>query len=184
MTSPPLSLLPYRFDPAAINAELAAQPDLWDRDPERRIAPGSPHREMTDVWVRCIDKANIEGFNGPHEARWYPAYWAVPSLRPVIFDVMRAVQAVRLGGVLITRIPPGGEIYAHKDAGWHPEYYNTKIYAVLASNDRCVNWAEDMTVCMAPGECWFFNNLVEHGLRNEGETDRVSLIIVMRVEHE
>jgi hypothetical protein len=37
----------------------------------------------------------------------YPAWQLLPQLRPIIFDLMRRVEAVQLGRVLITRLAPG-----------------------------------------------------------------------------
>ena len=37
-------------------------------------------------------------------------------------------------------------------------------------------------VVMAPGDAWVFNNHIRHSVENNGDTDRVNLIISMRCE--
>lgn len=174
------------IDVAPALAQLAEHPSLWNAHTHRRDAPGSPHTEMSDIWVRFRDRAELTSparFAEPHNPVWYPAIAALPALRPIIFDVMRAVEATRLGGVLITRIPPGGRIAEHHDrGGWHAEFYTTKVYVPLAANSRCVNRCEDEAVVMDVGEAWTFDNLKLHSVENNGASDRITLIVCMRTD--
>lgn len=158
--------------------ELQRQPELWDAHRERKDTPGTPHSRMSDIWIRHAVSA--EAFKVPHFARWYPAYERLPSVRKLIFDAMARTQASHLGGVLITRIPAGGKIDAHTDVGWHPTFYNCKLYIVLRSNPKCIFRVEDERVAMRAGECWWIDNTKEHDVRNDGDTERMTLIICMR----
>jgi aspartyl/asparaginyl beta-hydroxylase (cupin superfamily) len=95
---------------------------------------------------------------------------------------MYAVGADYLGGVLITRLPPGGMIAPHHDrGGWHAEYLNCKVYVPLWGDD-CLNTCEGEELVMKPGEAWTFDNLKVHSVHNRSTTDRAVLIICMRVE--
>ena len=93
---------------------------------------------------------------------------------------MTRFRAVQLGNVLLTKILPGGEVKAHSDQGWGPSFFDLKFYIVLQGNDRCVNWCEDDRVTMRTREAWMFRNTVPHGVVNNGDEDRISLIITMR----
>lgn len=160
-------------------------PELWDQFTPRKIAPESPHTAMQDIWVRYNDIRNfadgdLSRFNDPHYPVWYPAYDALPQIRPIIFGLMARVEAVQLGGVLITKIPPGGRIESHVDRGWHVEHYNTKLYVVLQSNPQCLNRVEDEVVSMQAGEVWYFDNTREHEVVNNGDDDRITLIVCTR----
>jgi uncharacterized cupin superfamily protein len=96
---------------------------------------------------------------------------------------MARVNAVYLGGILITRIPPGGCVKPHHDRGsWHAETMNTKVYVGLRSNPQCINRCEGEQIVIAPGDAVTFNNLLTHSVENNGETDRMTLIVCMRVE--
>lgn len=160
--------------------ELQRQPELWDMHRERKDTAGTPHSEMSDIWIRHAESRSE--FERPHFARWYPAYQRLPSARKIIFDAMARVQATHLGGVLITRIPPHGKIDAHTDVGWHPSFYNCKLYVVLESNPSCIFRVEDERVAMQQGEAWRIDNTKEHDVVNDGETERMTLIICMRCE--
>jgi hypothetical protein len=167
---------------------LQQQPGLWNRNTVRRDRKGSPHAEMSDIWLRYNDETpfresgDYSGFANSHESVFYPAWYTLPQVRPIVMGLMARVEGVRLGGVMITKIPPGGAILPHADKGWHAEYYNTKLYVVLQSNPYCVNKVENDNVAMAPGEVWHFDNLKEHAVVNNGADDRITLIICVRCE--
>jgi hypothetical protein len=168
-------------DVAPLVAQLEAQPHLWGAHSWRKAIKRGPHSEMTDIWVRFA--GNEDDFHKPHFADWYPAYKALPALRPLIFGAMARMEASHLGGVLITRIPPGGKIGAHVDRGWHPEFYNTKLYYVLKTNPRCVFRVEQERVAMQVGDLWQIDNTHEHDVVNDGDTERMTLIVCTRRDH-
>jgi len=95
---------------------------------------------------------------------------------------MGLVHATYLGGILITRIPAGQMIYPHIDVGWHALTMTSKLYCVLAANDECINHCENEEVVMAAGSIWSFRNDVRHWVENNGDTDRIALIVTMRTE--
>lgn len=161
-------------------------PELWNQYGQRKAYEGSPHLAMSDIWVRFNDPKNLElgydKFTGQHDSVWYPSINDLAPIKPLVFWLMGKVMATRLGGVLITKIPPKGRILPHADKGWHPEYYNCKVYVPIQSNAGCQNRVGDERVSMKVGEAWYFNNLVEHEVVNEGDDDRITLIVCMRCE--
>lgn len=174
------------IDVSPLLAQIDAQPELWDQHSQRRTHDGSPHSAMRDIWVRyrAFDELTSPAAYGePHFATFYPAWNKLPALRPIVFGLMAQAGAVYLGGILITRIPPGGKILPHHDRGsWHAEFHNAKVYVPLRSNSRCVNTCEDQSAVMMPGEAWYFDNLRTHSVENNGDQERITLIISMRVE--
>jgi uncharacterized RmlC-like cupin family protein len=171
-----------------LNFLLKKNPELWDANTLRKQSDTSPHRAMQDIWVRYNDDTlprmtgDYSAFNLPHFPVWYPCINELPMIRTICLDLMNKMGATHLGGVLITKIPPGGRIEPHIDSNWHAQFYNCKLYIPLQSNIECVNRCEDEFVVMTPGECWYFNNNVEHEVINSGKDDRITLIICMRVE--
>lgn len=174
------------IDTAGVLAELAAHPGLWNQHGQRIKTADSPHRETDDIWVRFRAPDELtqpEHFNEPHLSVFYPAWDALPSLRPILSDLIALIRPVHLGGILITRIPAGCQVYEHHDrGGWHAEYHNFKVFLPLASNDLCVNTFEDETVVMRAGEAHRINNQVPHRVVNAGDTDRITLIPCFRTE--
>jgi len=168
------------LDVMPLLAQLHVQPDLWNANTMRTERSDSPHRGVPDIWVRTAPE--FGPVDAPYIPVFYPAWNKLPALRSIIFPLAARYQASMIGNILITRIPPGGEVLGHTDRGWGPSYFNLKAYVVLASNEGCLNWCEDERVIMQTGDGWFFRNTVEHGVRNAGRTDRLSLIATFRVE--
>jgi hypothetical protein len=174
------------IDTSNVLLEIARQPKLWNRHSMRKEKDA--HRAMDDIWLRYNDEKPYKesgdwtGFNDEHESKFYPEWYALPSIHQLVYDLAHKVRATRIGGILITRIPPGGKIEPHVDGGWHATYYNTKLYVVLQSNPQCINSAEDEKIAMAPGSVWYFDNAKLHDVVNDGQDDRMTLIICLRCE--
>lgn len=178
--------LPLIFDVQPLLGQLSDHPELWNQNPERKDAPCSPHAAMSDIWLRFRPKAELrepKHYGEPHIPTWYPSRRYLPAAEEISLTLMSYFRAVQLGGVLITKIPPGGRIAPHNDKGrWHPEFFNGKAYVPLKSNKGCLNICENDAIVMRAGECWTFDNLKEHSVENNGQEDRITLIICMRLE--
>lgn len=175
-----------RLAPISLNVEpiaqaLAANPQLWDQHRMRTESPNSPHREANDIWVRYNAIENfttIDDFNGPHESSWYPAADLL-HVKPFVLDIMRLVEGTQLGGVLITRIPPGKQVYPHIDRGWHARYYEK--YAVqIRGNDKQAFRFDDEELVTRTGDFYSFDNSFRHHVVNDSYEDRITMIICIR----
>ncbi len=178
--------LPGAVDVAVLAGQLSARPGLWDLNTQRTADPRSPHHGCSDIWLRYNDPAKLGAdyvaWTREHDSVWHPAAAELPALAEIIFDTMRAVRATRLGGCLITRIPPGKSVRPHADTGWHPRYYNTKVYIPLRSPSGCLNYCAGECVEMKAGEAWIMNNTLPHSVINGGDADRITLIVSTKTE--
>jgi hypothetical protein len=171
-----------------IVAELEAHPQLWNRYEMRTGYADSPH-QVDDIWVRFRDFNDIlikgmalQDFVGTeHESRWYPAIDVLPSLKSLIFETMRYFEVERLGGVLITRIPPGGEVKWHTDSGWHAQHYS-KLAVQLKSVLGQAFCFEDGQFECEPGTVYAFDNSVPHRVINPTDQERITLIMCVRTD--
>lgn len=167
--------------------ELQRQPELWNQYRLRKDIPNGPHSEMSDIWVRYRDINEYQKehgndyykFNDEHESVWYPSYYAIPQLRPLIFWLMARVEGERLGGVLITKIPPGGKIAKHRDFGWHVANYD-KYYVSLKSAPGANFYCDDEVINPQQGDVWLFDNKHEHWVENNSTEDRITLIVCIQ----
>lgn len=180
-------LLARGIDVSRMNAELAAHPELWDAHKERRIAPGTPHSGMTDIWLRYNDRRPFEargdfaGLNDRHVPVWYPATALLPSIKAFTLDVTALCRAEMLCGVLISRIPPGAGIARHVDRGWHAEN-TSKLYLALQSAPGAVFASDSDAIEPETGDLFHFNNQEPHWVHNGSDRDRVTLIVCVRTE--
>lgn len=171
------------LDVSPIMAELNRNSDLWG---QIKLRKQGPHRGMEDIWIRYNAPENFgPDFNAEHTPVWYPAEARLPSIRPLLFDLMAAVEGEALYGVIITKIPPGERILPHKDKSWHVEYTD-KFYLSLQSAPGAVFGcnAEDVTEELEPktGEIWRFDNKKLHWVENNSPVDRITLIACIHTE--
>lgn len=163
------------------------QSSLWNENTLRTTHRQSPHTEVEDIWLRFNDLEPYKDLPpseyakvlDEHESICYPAWFKLPEAQVIIFDLMRLVQGVRLGRVLITRLAPGKRITPHTDGGSHAEYYE-RYHCVLQNSPGSTFRAGDENLCMKPGELYWFNNAIEHEVINNSADDRIVLIIDIR----
>jgi len=142
---------------------------------------------MADIWVRYNAWENynpalgLDAFNDPHESVWYPVANEIPHLRLVTNDVLSYLpEPVELGGIIITKIPPGCVVQPHVDAGWHATYYRDKYALQLKGNmDQAFNFQE-CSISALPGQVYWFDNSQLHWVTNESDEDRITMIICTR----
>jgi len=138
------------------------------------------HRDMKDIWVRYNHPDNIgEHFNDEHTSVWYPIIKEIPEVLPVCTALMQVVNGERLGGVLITRLPPGGKIARHVDEGWHAGYYD-KFFVPIKNEPGALFCWDDLTLEPNPGEVWQFDNSVPHWVENNSTEDRIAMIVCIK----
>jgi hypothetical protein len=155
----------------------------------QRCEGNSPHRESTDIWIRynaiekvtSVDKQlNAEHpANSEHRPVWYPAYYQLPDIRHLLFDLMRLVEGEELGTVLLVKIPPKQRIYDHTDAGWSAEYYEKYYIPIQSFPGNSFNFP-DGSIIPSVGEVYWFDNSVTHNAINDSTEDMVMLIATIR----
>jgi hypothetical protein len=176
-----------RLSVGGLKDEVRAIYDEFDKYHFRRTFPNSPHAEMTDLWVRYNDvepyiaKGSMEGFDNEHDSIWYPVAEKLPSVKKVVFDLMRAVDGERLGGILITKLNPGGKIKPHTDKGWHAQYYD-KFFVPIQIKKEASFGFKDGDIHAVEGEAWWFDNSNVHWVNNDTDIDRIAMIVCIRTE--
>lgn len=144
----------------------------------------SPHSEMTDIWIRYRDvvphliSGDFSDFSDEHDSIWYPSSREIPEVKDVIFSVMSHVRGERLGGVLITKLSPGGKIKPHTDSGWHASYYD-KFYVPIEDYGSEFGF-ESGVIQPKLGEVYQFDNSKLHWVNNETTGDRIAMIICIK----
>lgn len=180
---PSIQMLSSGFDVKPLKDQLAQNPGVWNRHTMRTTAYETPHLAVSDIWVRYNAwenfRGDIQAFNAEHVSSWYPVIREIPAAWSLSRRVLRYVGGRRLGGVLITRIPPGGEVKPHIDMGWHAGFYE-KFAVQVAGNDQQAFCFEDAELRPHPGDLYTFDNSRLHWVNNESDQERITLIICIR----
>lgn len=171
-------------DVTPLALELHQHPELWNVDTER-LSPNGPHYESDDIWVRMNDRTqfqesgNWQGFNDEHESVWYPGFYALPSVRKIVFDLARRVEAERIGDIMIWRLEPGKKIHPHTDKSWHVGHYD-KFNVCIHSAPGAAFVYEGEAINDQPGDVHRFVNTVEHSVVNRSNEDYIVMVVCLR----
>jgi hypothetical protein len=158
---------------------LQSNPQIWNQVQERTKDKTSPHHGLDDIWVRYGEVADVYT-DAPHVSKWYPAEELL-KVKPLCLNIMREYNGVELGGVLITRIPPGSICKPHKDLGWHARTYD-KFALQITSAPNQLFCFENEQLETRPGDLYWFNNQEEHWVLNTTRYERITMIICIRIE--
>jgi hypothetical protein len=161
---------------------LHRQPGLWNADDFRTTYPGTPHGEADDILLRYTGPSACRAVDTVIEDDkpvWLPAARVLPW-RPIVFDLMRRVEAYQLDRLLITRLAPGKRIAPHADnvgeyAAMNDE--RARFHVVLQGLPGSLYHNGDETVCMQTGQIWTFTPREVHAVENNSADDRVHLIV-------
>ena len=140
------------------------------------------HAQMDDIWLRYGDISEMtktgdySKVSDEHDSIWLKD---LPECKKICFDVMKMVDGERLGGVLITRLPVGGEILPHTDHGWHAAYYD-KYYVPLENGKGSVLGFDEGVIDPDLGDVWAFDNSFNHWVKNNSDKERIAMVVCIK----
>jgi hypothetical protein len=137
------------------------------------------HAQMDDIWLRFAEippDGDYSKITDEHDSVWLKN---LPECMRICFAVMSMVDGERLGGVLITRLPPKGKILPHTDSGWHASYYD-KYYVPLKNESGADFCFDNGTIKPDIGDVWGFDNSHAHWVNNDSDSDRIAMIICIK----
>lgn len=172
-----------KVDVIPLLVNLASHQELWNTNRLRKDTPGSPHAEADDVWLRFQDFQPDNPVTVLSDPITIPyAGWIVlTEAKDICLNVMRRVNGIQLGRVLITRLAPGKQIPLHKDEGPVAMMYQ-RFQLALQSGPGCVIFSGQEQLMMQPGEVWWMNNREPHGVVNNSELERLAMVIDVRLD--
>lgn len=181
----PFAFIRGGIDVAPIMAEIDQHPELWGQQ-TARLGIGSPHAESKDIWLRYRDPdayvaehgADMSHFCDAHKSEWLSPIDHLPSAGRLAHEL---AACRRLGGVLLTHLPPGARISPHVDHGWHAEQHD-KLYVALRISDGALFCWENGVIRATDGDVYQFRNDISHWVENPTDSERISMIVCLRKE--
>ena len=171
------------LDISLARKEIGNNADLFGEFNARKDA--SPvMAQMDNIWLRYGDIVEVAR-TGDHSkiANEHDSIWLkdLPERRKLCFEIMNLVEGERLGGVLITRLPVGGEMLPHTDNGWHANYYD-KYYIPLENEKGSVFGFDEGNIEPDLGDVWAFDNSYNHWVKNNSNKERIAMIVCIKQE--
>ena len=175
----PIQLIDLTLD--VDRAAIALQKSIrWNSYQLRTNAETSPHRQAEDIWLRygSLDDEAVKT-DQPFKSEWYPYPELVAVCKPLVETVYKAVNGIELGGVLITKIPAGKQVYPHTDKGWHASNYSKYCVCIKANIEQSFCF-KGSSLWTQSGQVFFFDNSYQHWVLNPSTEDRISLICCIK----
>jgi len=173
-----MRLIQRGINVAPIYWALQSHPELWNVNKARTEHPQSPHHGLDDMWLRygAPDQDPLK----PHESVWHESA-EILGLKPICLDIMHMVGGSVMGGVLITRIPPGAVCKPHCDRGWHADVHNKFALQITSAPGQRFHF-EGESLETRPGDLYSFQNEHLHWVTNDTPYERVTMIVCVRKE--
>jgi hypothetical protein len=105
-----------------------------------------------------------------------PALLACPYFREVLASFRCTILSTRL-----MRLAPGSVIKEHTDLGLQYEEGLARIHVPVLTNPDVEFYLNGSRVIMTAGSCWYLRLSDPHRVANRGKTDRVHLVIDLKV---
>lgn len=166
--------------------DIANNEKLWNEWPLRTMYENSPHRDVDDIWLRFRDPFELstltpeEFCNTRYTPMWYPCMDRMQNTKKIIERIFTLVDGEELGGCLITRIPPGKQVFPHRDGGYNCEHYLSKYLLLIQSHPDQYFEIGGKKVTGEKGDLFIFDNRTTHSVVNNSDVDRISLIMSIK----
>lgn len=169
--------LPFTFDPERLRADLSrVEPDEWiphinRHDYEGRWS-GAALRSIGGSSVNLVpDAPDLAAF------RETALLARCPYFREVLATFRCPLQSVRL-----LRLHAGSSIAEHVDRALDFDDGEVRLHVPVVTSDAVEFHLDGSRLVMAPGECWYTNVNLPHGVDNHGTVDRIHLVIDCQVD--
>lgn len=166
--------LPFTFDVAQLQAELAQIPaKAWqvhynskEYEGDWAVAPLRSVSGHPDI-VYAVLGAAREGY---YQNTIYLEQ--SPTMRSVIEQMKSPVGCVRL-----MRLGPGAKILEHSDDMGSDHFREFRLHLPIVTNPDVKFLVDGKRVNMQPGELWYADFGKKHKVDNDGDTERVHLVM-------
>lgn len=164
--------LPLRFDAAALAEEVAAlRDDDWVAHFNTAIYEG----DWSGVALRSVGGKALQLYPDP-TAQGAFAPTEVLSRCPGLARTL-ACFACELQAVRLLRLGPGARIGEHRDYRLGYDDGELRVHVPLTTNPGVELRLDGRPVEMAPGEAWYLDFNLPHSVRNDGDAERVHLVV-------
>ena len=163
-----------RVDIAALRDVVMQIPEaVWDAENAEKPNKFEALDKTQHIVFRFVDSTRDwrQSHDRPLWAQWRPLIEPVMAKATAAYGYRRSV----FPRVMLARMAPGGVIHMHVDANPAAKWPH-KIHVPLLTNSHVTFFIGGVGHHFVEGEAIEVSNMSAHGVRNEGDTDRIHLI--------
>jgi len=163
-----------RIDVGALEAAVVRHAADFGLATFRQSWPGTPHSDTETLYLRMPAAITVESIFESLDCQDGPLMH-----EPAFADAVAAVSGL-VGGeparAMIVRLRAGGRVARHTDQGAYADA-TRRFHLSVTTNAQCLMRVGSETAHAEPGEVYFFDKHAPHEVVNEGDTDRIHLIL-------
>ena len=161
--------LPFAFDPAALQADLARlSAEGW--------LPHFNRDRYAGDWSGLVLRGPAGGgdslYSGGEAFEDRPLLARCPAFQAVMTTFQCPLRSVRL-----LRLGPGAVIREHRDYDLGPDRGEVRLHVPVRTHDGVDFRLRNRRVVMGEGETWYLDLSQPHRVANRGERDRIHLVL-------
>lgn len=162
--------LPFLFDPLKLQRELGTCFTLsWKQHFNSNDYIG----DWTGIALRSSSGNEVDILSHPGSVfKDTPLLNACPYFQEIISLFECEKETIRL-----LRLAPGSKIKEHRDRGAGYQFGNFRLHIVICTHENVSFIVDNGEVPMKTGECWYADFDRPHSVANNGDKERVHLII-------
>jgi hypothetical protein len=164
--------LPLRFDPAPLQADVAALPDAdWVPHFNTSYYEG----DWSGVALRSIAGVARQIYPDPNpQGEWQDT--EILGYCPALAAAVDAFECEKLS-VRLLRLGPGASVREHTDYNLGYDDGEVRFHVPVQTNQDAVFELEGRAVEMRPGESWYLDFNLRHRVANHGAEPRIHLVV-------
>lgn len=157
---------------------IRSTPDIWDVYTQRQAMAGAQAQSQSYLVRWSAGATDLESSHNQDDCEDL----AVPcelatAIDALVSEAAKIVSDVgRVGRVMLTRLPPGGEIQTHTDEGYYADNY-CRFHICLDSAGVNVFTVGGREFVIKPGQLFWFNHKKPHSVQNKSTSARLHLIV-------
>lgn len=168
----PILKLPFQFDPAALQADLATiSADEWVPHFNTSTYEGS----WSGVALRSVGGRATQLYPDP-TAHGQFADTDVLARCPTFHTVLATLECPLLAARLL-RLDPRSHILEHRDYRLGYEDGEVRLHIPVVTHPAVTFFLSGQPVPMQVGECWYLNLNLPHRVDNHSDIARVHLVV-------
>lgn len=162
-----------KFDVSAIADLLSTYSDEWFANKDRQVIY-EVHKETNSIFI--YDHSNVWSLGDKYDLKVNDSQSAMAALVSPIVKSLEAIHDGKVGKCIFIKMPAHKSVGEHRDA---MDYLGAvrRHHIAIKTNENVVFFVNKERKNMKVGECWEINNNLLHSVENNGDSERIHLMI-------
>lgn len=161
------------FDVSSIAKQLSTYSDEWFANKDRQVLY-EVHKETSSIFV--YDHPNTWSLGEDYDLKVNDSQSVMIDLVSPIVKSLESIHDGKVGKCVFIKMP------AHKSVGEHTDKRDylgavRRHHIAITTNESVLFFVNKEAKNMKVGECWEINNNLLHSVENNGDTERIHLMV-------